>query len=142
MKTHFASALPRKCFCRCWQYFMLRTSAFTWATSAKTSTRSKLDRFTPYFTKNKKYYVCNSIQNFKRSLVYIQSKAPSSICSSIRNDNPFHLHDNRLIIIDLLRIARCYQLDRKQGCVPSSSEVSSIPFIKEVSCKLNCFTES
>ena len=50
----------------------------------------KVAPFTTYFTKNKKYYVYNSIQNFKRLLVYIQSKAPSSICSSIRNDN-YHL---------------------------------------------------
>ena len=50
--------------------------------------------FTLYFTKNKKYYVCNSIQTFKRLLVYIQGKAPSSICNSMRNNNynPFHLH--------------------------------------------------
>ena len=44
---------------------------------------------------NKKYYVYNSIQNFKRTLVYIQSKAPSFICSSVRNDNDnlFHIHE-------------------------------------------------
>ena len=36
----------------------------------------------------------NSIQNFKRSVVYIQIKAPSSVCSSVCNDNynPFHVH--------------------------------------------------
>ena len=44
MKMHFASGLPRQCFCRGWQDFILRASAFTWATSAKTSTRSKLVR--------------------------------------------------------------------------------------------------
>ena len=44
MKLHFASALPLQCFCRGWQDFILRASAFTWATSAKTSTRSKLVR--------------------------------------------------------------------------------------------------
>ena len=40
----FILALPRQCFCRGWQDFILRASAFTWATSAKTSTRSKLVR--------------------------------------------------------------------------------------------------
>ena len=44
MKIHFASGLPRQCFCRGWQDFILRASAFTWATWAKTSTRSKLVR--------------------------------------------------------------------------------------------------
>ena len=96
MKIHFASALPRQYFCRGWEDFILRASAFTWATSAKTLTRSKLVRLLALlhiFTRNKKYYVYNSIQKFKRSLVYIQSKAPSSICSGVRNDNynPFHV---------------------------------------------------
>ena len=55
----------------------------------------KVAPFTPYFIKNKKHYVYNSIQIFKRSLVYIQSKLPSSICSSMRNNNsnPFQIHD-------------------------------------------------
>ena len=55
----------------------------------------KVAPFTPYLSKNEKYYVYKSIQTFKRSLVYIQSKAPSSICSSVRNNNynPFHVHD-------------------------------------------------
>ena len=37
----------------------------------------------------------NSIKIFKISLGYIQSKAPSSIYSSMRNNNcnPFHVHD-------------------------------------------------
>ena len=58
----------------------------------------KVAHFTPYFTKNKKYYVYNSIQNFKRSLVYIRSKASFSICSSVRNDNynPFRVHENKI----------------------------------------------
>ena len=45
--------------------------------------------------RKKKYYVYNSIQNFKRSVVYIQSKAPSSICSSVRNNNynPFQVYE-------------------------------------------------
>ena len=47
MKIHFALALPRQCFCRGWQDFILRASAFTSGTSAKTSTRSKLVRFLP-----------------------------------------------------------------------------------------------
>ena len=47
MKIHFASALPRQCFCRGWQDFILRASAFTWPTSAKTSMRSKLVRLLP-----------------------------------------------------------------------------------------------
>ena len=42
MKIHFASAFPRQFFCRGWQNFILRASLFTSATSAKTSTRSKL----------------------------------------------------------------------------------------------------
>ena len=41
MKIHFASALPRQYFCRGWQGFILRASAFTSATSEKTSTGSK-----------------------------------------------------------------------------------------------------
>ena len=44
MKIHFASELPWQCFCRGWQDFVLRASAFTWATLAKTSMRSKLVR--------------------------------------------------------------------------------------------------
>ena len=42
MKKHFASAFSWQCFCRGWQYFILRASVFTLSTSAKTSTRSKL----------------------------------------------------------------------------------------------------
>ena len=93
--------------------------------------------FTPYFTKNKKYYAYNSIQTFKRSQVYIQSKAPSSICCSVRNNNynPFHVYDKQQIFPPK---ARCYQFGRKQGCVFLSSEVASIKFIKEVSCRQNC----
>ena len=44
MKIHFTSALPRECFCRGWYDFIVRVLAFTWATSAKTSARSKLVR--------------------------------------------------------------------------------------------------
>ena len=44
MKIHFASELPWQYFCRGWQDFVLRASAFTWATLAKTSMRSKLVR--------------------------------------------------------------------------------------------------
>ena len=44
MKMHFASALPQQCFSRGWQDFISRASAFTSATSAKTSMRSKLVR--------------------------------------------------------------------------------------------------
>ena len=43
----FASAFPRQCFCRSWQDFILRASAFTSATSVKTSTKSKLVRLLP-----------------------------------------------------------------------------------------------
>ena len=42
MKIHFVSAFPRQCFCLGWQDFILTASGFTSATSAKTSTRSKL----------------------------------------------------------------------------------------------------
>ena len=47
MKIHFASAFPRQYSCRGWQDFILRASVFTSATSAKTSTRSKLVRLLP-----------------------------------------------------------------------------------------------
>ena len=47
MKIHSASAFPRQCFCRGWQDYKLRASVFTSATSAKTSTRSKLVRLLP-----------------------------------------------------------------------------------------------
>ena len=47
MKTHFASAFPRQCFCRGWQDFIFSASVFTSATSAKSSTRSKLLRLLP-----------------------------------------------------------------------------------------------
>ena len=47
MKIHFASALPQQCFCRGWQDFILRSSAFTSASLAKTSTRCKLVRLLP-----------------------------------------------------------------------------------------------
>ena len=47
MQIHFASASPRQCFCQGWQDFILRASVFTSATSAKTSTRSKLVRLLP-----------------------------------------------------------------------------------------------
>ena len=49
MKIHFASAFPRQCFCQGWQDFILRASVFTSATSAKTSTRSKLVKLLPLF---------------------------------------------------------------------------------------------
>ena len=47
MKIDFASAFPRQCFCPGWQDYILRASVFTSATSAKTSTRSKLVRLLP-----------------------------------------------------------------------------------------------
>ena len=47
MKIHFASALPQQCFCQGWQDFILRSSAFTSASLAKTSTRCKLVRLLP-----------------------------------------------------------------------------------------------
>ena len=47
MKISSASALPRQCFCRVWQDFILRASVFTSATSAKTLTRSKLVMLLP-----------------------------------------------------------------------------------------------
>ena len=55
----------------------------------------KVTPSTPYFTKNKTYYVYNSIQNFKRSVVYIQNKVSSSTCSSVRNNNynPFQVYE-------------------------------------------------
>ena len=97
MKIHFALALPQQCFCRHWQDLILRALAFTWATSAKTSIRSKPVSLLPLLHISPRIgsIVYNSIQNSTRSLVYIQSKAPSSICSSVRNDNynPFHEHE-------------------------------------------------
>ena len=42
MKIHFALAFPQQCSCWGRQNFILRALAFTLATSAKTSTRSKL----------------------------------------------------------------------------------------------------
>ena len=47
MKIHFASAFPWQCFCQGWQDFILSASVFTWATSAKTLTRSKLVKLPP-----------------------------------------------------------------------------------------------
>ena len=47
MKKIFALALPQQCFWQGWQDFILRAPVFTWATSAKTSTRSKLVRLLP-----------------------------------------------------------------------------------------------
>ena len=47
MKMHFTRVFPRQCFCRCWQDFILRASAYTSATLAKTSVRSKLVRLLP-----------------------------------------------------------------------------------------------
>ena len=44
MKMHFALAFAQQCFCRGWQDFILRASAFTSTTSVKTSTKSKLVR--------------------------------------------------------------------------------------------------
>ena len=44
---HFASAFPQQCFCQGWQDFILRAMTLTLATSAKTSTRSKLVRLLP-----------------------------------------------------------------------------------------------
>ena len=63
MKIHFASAFPRQCFCRGWQDFILRTSVFTSATSAKTLTRSKLVRLLP--------------------LLHISSRIRSIMCTNI-----------------------------------------------------------
>ena len=47
MKIHFSSALRQQFFCQGWQDFILRALPFTSATSAKTSTRSKLVRLLP-----------------------------------------------------------------------------------------------
>ena len=47
MKMHFASAFPWQFFSRGWQEFISSASAFTLATSAKTSMRSKLVRMIP-----------------------------------------------------------------------------------------------
>ena len=47
MKIHFALALPQQCFCQGWWDFISRVLAFTSATSAKTSMRSKLVMLLP-----------------------------------------------------------------------------------------------
>ena len=47
MKIHFRLAFTWQCFCLGLQDFILRASAFTLATSAKTSTRSKLVKLLP-----------------------------------------------------------------------------------------------
>ena len=47
MKMHFASAFPWQFFSQGWQDFISSGSAFTLATSAKTSMRSKLVRMIP-----------------------------------------------------------------------------------------------
>ena len=120
---HFASALPRQCFCRGW--FILRSSAFTWATSAKTSTISKLVRLL--------------------TLLHISPRIRSIMCTiqfKILRDHQYTFEVRRhslfvaayVMIITthfaymkiryLLRKACCYQFDRKQGCVSSSSEVA------------------
>ena len=47
MKMYFASTFPQQCFCRDWLGFILRASAFTSATSTKTSTRSNFVKLLP-----------------------------------------------------------------------------------------------
>ena len=125
MKIHFTSALPRECFCRGWYDFIVRVLAFTWATSAKTSARSKLVRLL--------------------TLLHISPRIRSIMCTiqfKILRDHQYTFEVRRhslfvaayVMIITthfaymkiryLLRKACCYQFDRKQGCVSSSSEVA------------------
>ena len=63
MKIHFALAFPWQCFCRGWQDFILRASVLTSATSAKTSTRSKLVKLLPllYISPRKRSIMCTII---------------------------------------------------------------------------------
>ena len=142
MKIHFASALRRHWFCRGQYDFILRASAFTWATSPKTSTRSKLVRWL--------------------ALLHISTRTRSIICTiQFRNlkhhQYKFKVRCHLLFvaaqvmvitirftrkIIDLVRKARCYQFGCNQGCVYSSCEVDSIQFIKKFSCRLNYFIKS
>ena len=63
MKIHFALAFPHQCFCQGWQNLILRALVFTWATSAKTLTRSKLVKLLP--------------------LLYISPRIGSIICTII-----------------------------------------------------------
>ena len=97
MKIHFASALLRQKLPRLAGFYIKSLGIHFGNLGEKIGEKltCKVAPFTPYFTKMEKYYAYNSIQTFKRSLVYIQSKAPSSICSSVRNNNynPFHVHD-------------------------------------------------
>ena len=61
MKIHFASAFPRQCFCRGWQDFVKSLGIYLGNLGKNFDEKEtcKVVPFTPYFTKNKKYYVCN-----------------------------------------------------------------------------------
>ena len=59
MKIHFASAFPWQCFCQGWQDFILSASVFTWATSAKTLTRSKLVKLPPLLHISPRIIMCS-----------------------------------------------------------------------------------
>ena len=145
MKIHFASAFPRQFFCQGWQDFILRALVFTSATLAKTSTRSKLIRLLP--------------------LLHISSRIRSIMCTiqfELLKDHQytFKVRHHLLLVVAyviIITIRFTYmtnnrltsqsllvslQFGCKQGCVSSSSEVASVQFIKEVSCRLNCFIES
>ena len=61
MKIHFASAFPRQCFCWGWQDFVKSLGIYLGNLGKNFDEKEtcKVVPFTPYFTKNKKYYVCN-----------------------------------------------------------------------------------
>ena len=64
--NYIKCTLPRQCFCRGWQDFILRASVFTSATLAKTSTRSKLVRLLPLL------HISRRIRSIMRTIIVMQ----------------------------------------------------------------------
>ena len=143
MKIHFALALSWQCFCQGWQDFTLKALAFISATSAKTSMRSKLVQLLPllHISTRIRSIMCTIqfklLKNHQYTFKVRRHPLFVAACVIIITIRFTYMANTRFTSQSWLLSICC-----KQGCVSSSSEVASIQFIKEVSCRLNCFIES
>ena len=99
MKIHFASAFPWQCFYRGWQDFILRASVFTWATSAKTLTRSKLVKLPPLLHISPRIIMCSIMWELDCAITQVTS------CQSKTNKTVHTAIQVRLIWIYTLQVA-------------------------------------
>ena len=105
MKIHFASAFPRQCFCRNWQEFTLRALVFTSATSAHTSTRSKLVKLLPLL------HISPRIRSIKCTIIVVQILLYAMQCAL------FHVKNCVLKMIRMLYLSSKVKRKMKERCL-------------------------